>query len=264
MICESIHLPIKKYGETIKIHVLSDLHYGHKACDARQLSLDLANLNGDYILGLGDWLDSIVTSDLKRYQKSSDATKGDAILDEQVDNLTALFLPHKDRILGIAEGNHEAHILRLCGTNPAKRIAANLGARFLGYSGLLALRLRGDHGGGRTVVIRYHHGFGGGSRTQGADLTKFSRDMKYFEADCYLYGHVHKKQADRIPRLGICGNKLIAKPRLLGIAGTYLKTYTDHEASTYSERAGYPPTEIGHITLNIRPVRTWVKMWIDT
>ena len=137
---------------------------------------------------------------------------------------------------------------------------------FLGYSGLIKIIFReqsksgGKLGRGRTVIIRYHHGWGGGSRTQGADLTKFSKDVAYWDADIFLYGHVHRKQTDAIPRLGLVGEKLISKPKIMCICGTFLKTYTGSMEPTYSEVKGYPPVEIGGVVVNIKPDKDWVKI----
>ena len=134
----------------------------------------------------------------------------------------------------------------------------------LGYSGLLKIIMSENNARGRSVVIRYHHGWGGGSRTQGADLTKFSRDVAYWRADAFIYGHVHKRQADKIPRMGISGKQLVDMPMPIAICGTYLRTYTEGADSTYSERSGYPPTSLGKVTLSIKPRAYGVKMWVDT
>ena len=80
--------------------------------------------------------------------------------------------------------------------------------------------------------------------------------MGKWDADIYMFGHVHKKQADRMPRLGLQAGKLVSKPQLLVLCGTYLKTFTDTQESTYSERAGYPPTEIGSPIIVIEPGKT--------
>lgn len=263
MITLTVPLKYKGYEDVLRLIPMFDLHVGHAACDLRAIKSDMARLErNSYIIGGGDWLDSIVTSDLKRYQKSSDATEGDAIIDEQLATVKEIFEPHRKKILGLGIGNHEQVVIKRCGTNPIKRLCDEWKIPYLGFSGLIRLNLRKEQGGGgRAVVIRFHHGWGGGSRTQGADLTKFSKDITHWDADIYLYGHVHRKQTDRIPRLGISGSSLVAKPKLIGICGTYLKTYTQSADPTYSEVAGYPPTEIGHLSLCIKPKQRWVEMW---
>ncbi len=252
-----------KPGDVIKIKPLSDIHYGVKGCDVSALKRFLAESDDNTrFFGLGDTMDSIVVTD-PRYSKSADDTPSATIVDDQIDGLEEIIAPYKERILGLGRGNHEDTVIKKSGTDPMGRLCKRLGVAYLGYSGLMKIVLRQKNGGGKTVVIRYHHGWGGGSRTQGADLTKYSKDIAYWDADVYLYGHVHRRQSDRIPRMGMSGDKLISKPIMLGICGTFLKTYTAGTSATYSEIKGYPPVEIGGLTLNIKPEKYWVSMWID-
>ena len=250
-----------KYGDTIKILPLFDIHMGNTLCDEKALKKDLEAVDDQtYIIGGGDWLDSIIVKDSKRYRKSMDSTEGDDVIDEQINRMFYMVEPYKDRIIGLGTGNHEDSIVSHCSTNPIKRLCAALDVPFLGISSLIRLRFREKDGRGRTVLIRMHHGWGGGSRTQGADLTKFSKDVANWDADLFLYGHVHRRQDDRVPRLGLVGEKLISKPKVMVICGTYLKTYTQDHNVSYSEAKGYPPTEIGAPTIEITPDATWVKM----
>ena len=254
-----------KYGDTIKIKPVFDVHLGTKACDVKAFKEFLADSdeNTYFLLG-GDTFDAIVVQDV-RYRKSGDSTEGDAIVDRLVDMGEEYLSPYKDRILGIAKGNHEDVVTKRCGTDLIARLCKRLGTLDLGYSGLMRLQLDENGARGRKVIIRYHHGWGGGSRTAGADITKFSKDMAYWDADIFLYGHVHRCQCDIIPRLGMSGNKLIAKPKILGICGTFLRTYTNSIQPTYSEVKGYPPVQCGGIVVTIKPTRGWVdlKAWLD-
>jgi len=253
-----------KYGQTIKIRPFFDVHWGNTYCDKRAFRNYLSE--GDdttYYMGGGDTLDSIITKDIRRYEKHADETLGDAVIDEQVDSMLAELIPYKDRILGLMRGNHEGAILKYHGTDTVKRMCDVLGCKYLGYSGLLRLALHENGARGRAIIIRYHHGWGGGSRTQGADITKFSKDALHWDASVFLFGHVHKRQSDRIPRLGLVGNTLTAKPILLGICGTFLRTYSKTTDSTYAEEKGYPPVEIGGIVLNLKPTDKFLDMWID-
>ena len=253
-----------KLGDTIKIKPIFDLHYGNRYCDIHAFRKFMADSDENtYFFGGGDLMDSIVIGD-PRYQKSVDDTEGDAIIDGQVDGLYRELEPYKDRIIGLGRGNHESVIIKRCGTDPMARLCEKLGVGYLGFSGMIILKFSENGNRGRTVKIRWHHGWGGGSRTQGADLTKYSKDVTHWQADIYLYGHTHRKQADRVPRLGIAGQKLISKSKIVGICGTYLKTYTTTADSTYSEEKGYPPVEIGGIAINIKPTNAWVDMWADT
>ena len=253
-----------KYGDTIKIKPLFDVHYGHKACDVNAVKQYLAEDDdkNTYIIGGGDTIDSIIVTD-PRYRKSMDATSSDDIIDEQIEGIEKILSPYKDRIIGLARGNHEKTIIQKCSTNPIKRLCKRLDTKDLGYSGLIRLILNENKSRIRTVIIKYHHGWGGGSRTQGADLTKYSKDLQYWDADIFLYGHIHRKQTDRVPRLGLSGEELISKPKIECICGTFQKTYTRGPDSTWAEERGYPPTEIGGLIVKIKPVERWVTIKVD-
>lgn len=264
MIATTYRIPYNDFHDVIKIKPIADVHLGNTYCDVNAFLEYIKEADDStYYVGIGDFFDAIITSDLKRYQKHADATETDAILDEQYERGKEILWPIRKRIIGLGRGNHEDTIIRMAGTDLVKRLCDDLECEYLGYSGLIRIILRKETGAGRSIFIRWHHGWGGGSRTQGADLTKFSKDTMHWDADVYLYGHVHRKQSDRIPRIGLSGQKIISKPKLIGICGTFLKTYSDTTDSTYSERAGYPATEIGGITLCIKPKRHWVKVWID-
>ena len=255
-------------GETIRVFVFCDVHKGNKFCDWRQFCTDIAKygeMPNTYFLGLGDYLDCIIASDSKRYRPSmQEWPEEDAVIDRSVDTFIKPLLPYKDRIIGLGTGNHEDVITRRCGTNPTARMCEKLGCDFLGYSFLLRLVLSDNGGRSRKVVIRGHHGWGGGSRTQGGDLTKFSRDTDNYVADAYLYGHVHRKQHDRKVAIAHGGKRPIAKAKILAICGTYLKTLSNSSAPTYSERAGYPPSEIGGLSLLIKPLTRGFDLKVES
>lgn len=263
MIIHTHRIPYK-YGDTIRIKPLADIHLGNAHCDERAAKSWIDEDHACYFLGNGDLLDCVIASDAKRYRKTADASEGDDIIDQQINKMHTWLKPHQSRIIGLGTGNHEDVITKRCSTNPTKRLCQMLDVPFLGYSSLVRLVFRESDGRGRTVIIRQHHGWGGGSRTQGADLTKYSKDVTHWQADVYLYSHVHRLQSDRIPRLGLVGNKLVAKSKLIGLTGTFLKTYSDTSDPTYSEIKGYPPVEVGGLVLNIKPTSSWVKLWIDT
>jgi hypothetical protein len=256
-----------KYGQSIKILPIFDIHFGSVGCDVAALKRDLAQVDdgSTYIIGGGDWMDSVITSDTKRYRKSSDGSdsKEDDIIDQQIENIYDIVKQYSTKIIGLGDGNHEDNITKRCGTNPMKRLCKMLGTEFLSYSSMIKVTMSENNARGRTVIVREHHGWGGGSRTIGADLTKYSKDVSNWSADIFLYGHVHRKQSDKVPRLGLSGTQLISKPKTLVICGTYLKTYLNGESPSYSEKEGYPPTEIGAPTVIIKPTSTWVDIKVD-
>ena len=267
MICIKRTIQYKSTKDVIKIKPISDVHWGAKHCDEHAFRKYISDRDKNtYYLGIGDLFDFVLAQDTRRFRKSMEKVANwgkDDVVDAMIDEMEEILSPIKDKIIGLLEGNHCDHIAKWAGTNPMKRLCKRLNVPFLGYSSMINLTLSQNGNRGRSIIIRAHHGWGGGSRTQGADLTKFSKDMMHWDADIYIYGHVHRKQFDSVPRMGVVGSKLYSKPRLLIIAGTFLKTCSDSVDPTYSEAKGYPPTEIGGVSINIKPNRAWVKYWVE-
>jgi hypothetical protein len=253
-----------RYSDKFILKPMFDVHLGSPACDERAFKSYLAEYDDEctYLIGGGDLLDAVIVSDAKRYRKSADDSGSDAILDEQVDRAHSILWPYKERILGLASGNHEDVILQRCSTDLIQRLCRRLAVPYLGYSGLYRLLFREPNGRGRQVVIRYHHGWCSG-RTPGGQLTGNTKDVMNWDADIYLYGHGHALHAYTIPRLGLSGNKLISKDLTICLCGTFLKTY-QQGSITYSERKGYPPIRVGSPWLSIKPVNNGVKIKAHT
>ena len=253
-----------KYGQTIKIKPLFDVHLGNKYCDKKAFLKYLADSDDlTYFIGGGDMLDSITVTDW-RYEKHADDTKTDAVVDEQVKAMVDILEPYKDKIIGLGRGNHEKTIIKKCGTDPAARVCEALGVPYLGYSWFIRFILHEDGSRARTIRIRGHHGYGGGGRTEGGEITKYWREANEWEADVFLYGHTHHLKADHKDRMAVAGNTLIARPKHLALCGTYLRTFSETTDSTYSEEAGYKPSSIGGVTVHIQPDSSWAKVWIST
>ena len=258
MITSTVRIEYKD-GDAIHIKPIADVHIGNTACDIRAFKQFLANSDDKtYFVGIGDLYDGINVKD-KRYRKITDASISDAVIDEQVNKGIKILEPYKDRILGLGLGNHEDTMLKY-GTDMIDRTCESLGVKHLGYSGLLKLILRTKTGRGRTVVIRYHHGWGGSSRTLGGDITKYARELIYWDADIYLFGHNHKKSTEEVARLGMAGMKLISKPIIICLCGTFQKTYIPGVVPPFAEKSGFAPISIGGVRIKIRPDKSWVKL----
>lgn len=202
--------------------------------------------------------------DAKRYVKSLDGTEGDAVIDNEIEGLFELLSPYSKQILGIGDGNHEETIIRQCGTNPVKRLAEKLGTKYLGYSWLFNLKFTWNGGAGKTLTIRGHHGWGGNTRTAGGDLTKYSHDCRFWDADLFLYGHTHNVRSCPIEVGKLIGdNKWKTFVRYMVVCGTYQRTYTDTATATYAERMGFPPTSIRTPRIILRPASDFIEMTVQ-
>jgi len=253
-----------EYGEVFTLKPIFDIHFGNRMCDVDKFRDFLQDADDERTLfiGGGDLIDAIIVGD-KRYRKEIDASPVDDMVDYQVDAMTEILLPYASRIIGLGSGNHEETLVVKAGTNPVRRICKNLGIPFLGYSWLVRMGFRESDGRGRSIVLRGHHGWGGGSRTQGGELTKYAKDVAFWDADIFLYGHGHARKYDEIPRLGLRGSTLVAKPKVLILCGSFLKTLSDGGTPSYSEIGGYPPIPIGGVEIMLKPSREGVKVWTE-
>ncbi len=262
MDAQTVTIPYK-YGQDFLLWPLADVHLGHITCDKRKLKEDVkkaVDIENLLVVAPGDLLDSIIVTD-KRYRKAMDDTLSHAIIDDQIDEMAAILEPIKLKIICLGDGNHEQTIIDKAGTNPISRLCDALQTPehpiiYFGQSWLLKILF--DENGGRTrpLIIRGHHGWGGGSRTQGHDITKFSHDVKYWQADLFIYGHVHKTKADIIEEGRMVGKdqwRTFQKKML--IAGTYQRTYTSNKITTWAESRGFPPATIGSPQAVLRPNR---------
>ena len=89
------------------------------------------------------------------------------------------------------------------------------------------------------------HGHGGSTKTVGGSLSSFDRSRSAIDADLYLFGHVHRRQATKEVQLAWGNAKApMFRTKMLGITGTYLKTFADGITPSYSEIKGYAPTSL--------------------
>jgi hypothetical protein len=242
-----------------------DVHIGNIACDERAFKEYLADSDeATYFIGGGDLMDAVIVSDAKRYRKGVDASgEAEDIIDYQVERTAAILSPYRERFLGLGSGNHEDTLVTRCSTDMTRRLCRKLDVPYLGYSGLYRLMFSQNGNRGRTIDIRYHHGWAAG-RTPGGQLTSNTKDVMHWDADIFLYGHGHKLLTDSVSRLSIRGeNKLISKDLIVCLCGTWLKTYVLGE-TTYSEKKGFSPIRIGSPYITIRPTYDGVRLKAHT
>lgn len=259
----------KSRKEVIKIKPLMDLHKGAKTCDVKAFKAYLRDHDENtYFFTLGDLWDMIYFDD-KRFRLSGhdiEGTEDDDPIDAEIREMADMLSPIKDHLIAIGTGNHEDVIAKKCHTNPSKRLAEILGVPYLGYSYWFRLSMRMKTGLGRTVDFFCTHGFGGGTKTEGGSITKYSRFADRYICDVFVVGHDHKKQYVRYPVFGITGEKrvqLYGRSRLVCLGGSWKKTYSEGTAVTWEETKGFPPSEIGGITIEIKPAPTWVKLSVS-
>jgi len=268
----------------VRIACFSDTQFGSRYFSRRHFAKWLnkqAPLPQTYFLTVGDNIEAITPRDKRftlehidpeyfnRYFNNPNSKyfgKPDALVDCQIDDFCETVETHikPEQWLGIGRGNHDDTIRIHHGSDPQTRIAERLGTVDLGYSWLLLLVLRPTTGGGgrvRTITFYGHHGWGGGSRTSGGDLTKFERLLIDYDADIYLTGHTHRPFAVPFPRLSISltGN-MRSRDRWLGNTGSFMKLLSDGPIPSWAEKKGFRVVKLGGLVFELKPI--WDD-WID-
>lgn len=242
--------------DIIKIKPIMDLHKGAKTCDIKAFKNFIADRDEFTFFPLnGDLWDAIYFRD-KRFKASGhDKTSSDAAIDEEVDEMEYLLSPIKDKIICAGHGNHEETVLKMCYTNMSNRLAKRLGVPFLGYSYWLRLKLSCNGGRVRNVNIFVTHGFGGGTRTEGGSITKYSKFADRYDCDIFITGHDHKLQFVKYPILAIAGDtdvRMFSKPKLVCLGGSWKKNYSADTSTTWEETRGFNASIIGGMTIEIK------------
>lgn len=242
-----------------------DIHYGTINCDVEQLKKDvewIRQRKNCYTYLGGDMIEAINVSDKRFEIDNLDGLLKDKLnrlTQEQVNSVCKILLPIKDKVMFVLEGNHEEICKKRYFYDAAFAIADRLGVPLLSYSAFVRLYFRrhvkdNDTHHVSTIVLYTTHGFGGGKKL-GSKVNNVMSLVEGFEADIYIFGHVHALQAVSQPRLHLTHKgelRLQTRDKLYCLAGTYLKTF-QLGSSNYAERKGFLPTHIGSLIIKIIP-----------
>ena len=275
MIVTHSHIILPSHISELEHPFLGDLYVGARACHEKRLEHDLeriASRSTAYPVLMGDQFDAIVPKDTRRFSPSVVAPWAydenflgrdrfpleDVIGRQEERGKQILSLAPVDRVLGIADGNHETAYLKHHSNDITRRVADHFGWKMLGYTFFLNITVGfEDHPRTFKYTIYGHHGWGGGSRTEGYNLTKYSRHLPYFDAQVFAFAHVHDTQTKVIPyikpmeeeqqELSTHANEgIYFNDRVLIVTGTYLRTLAHGRFPTYSEEKGFPPRKLGY------------------
>jgi len=242
--------------DVIKIKPIMDVHKGSKTCDLKAFKKYISEFDQlTYFFTNGDLWDAIYFRD-KRFKASGhDHTDEDDPIDIEIEEMVDLLSPIKDRIICIGHGNHEETVLKTCHVNMSKRLAKALDVPFLGYSFWIRLKLTRKNTETRAIDIFAQHGFGGGTRTEGGSITKYSKYADRYDCDIFIVGHDHRLQFVKYPILGIRGDKdvqLMSKAKLVCLGGSWKKAFSNNTSTTWEEGKGFTASFIGGMTIEIK------------
>lgn len=261
--------------ETIVVPI-GDIHYGSSECDVDRLQ-KLVNWGmtqkNVYFLGMGDYFDftpssvrgqlNKITQDDRKYEMVND------ILDEAVrkklDELYKILEKTKGRWIGMIGGNHSWTFSD--GTNTDTVLCQKLGTAYLGTVSMIQLKFKssGNYKNMDCVIWATH-----GTSTSNP-IQKLEKLSGYFDADVFLMGHNHRKEAKKKVYLtaDFVSNKLKQKVTIIASTGGFLKGYKVGSklegipCGNYVERGLYNPLPLGTCYIYIRPYSTRNNNGID-
>lgn len=253
-------------SDVVNIIPLGDIHLGNINCDEgalRQLINYIAQKEETYWIGMGDYIDAITYSDTRfdpktvscKYLKGGDIDK---IIQLQIDDLTKLFYPIKEKCLGLLRGNHEEAIRKHYHYDVIYEIAKNLDLKrdlLLYDTAIMRLNFKREKSKQSTDYdIFLSHGNMGG-RTYGYKSNRIQELHKFFLADIYLVAHSHIKQAQISNTIYFDRWGRERKKKIIdAMTGCFLKGY-EMNTTSYIEKKMLPPTDIGVVKIMLTPSR---------
>ncbi len=242
-----IRIPVK---DKIKIIPVGDIHAGGQNTSWGKFYsfLKWAEQEEDlYIIGMGDWLDSILAED-KRYSADDKAVP---ILKIMAD-IERLLRPlaDKGKIIGLHMGNHERKLKKQGFGCPIEELCRRFGCKYLGYSSYVQIVAEHTNRTRNTLTIFAHHGWFSG-RKRGAKVNNMEDVSSSWDADLYLFGHSHDMISTKRVFITYHGQR----ERAFVNTGTFSKTVNGPGTTSYSEMAGYPPQKIGIVRVEWEPWR---------
>lgn len=256
------------YNTRIRFVCAGDLHWASRE-SAHDLWFQMFEENQDaYYIFTGDLLHSISLAD-KRFSTSylhDKFTKVDSLVDLIVEEVDDFVFTMKRRlgsewiqnhVIGAISGNHPFGLVKKgFGFDPHKLMCEKLGIRNLGYCCMMYLIFEiKDSGTKRSLSVFVHHGFGGGSRTEGGNITSLSRHANQYDARVFVYGHVHELDVKNLPpRITLRKGRpmyYVSENRLLILSGTFQKCLTRSYNPSYFELKGYPVRPLGYAYFDV-------------
>jgi UDP-2,3-diacylglucosamine pyrophosphatase LpxH len=252
-------------GETLRLFFFSDLHFDGQGCNRERLKRDLAHAaEKGYILIIGDIFDAMQGrydprrsySGMRR-EYAEKLLAGGSYFDLIVEDAAKFFVPFASKILMFSYGNHETSVLRHSDTDLLQRLAAmlNLGLKdwrvHVGaYAGYVYFGLKTRSTVGRSLVIRYHHGYGGDAPVTRGVIQTNRQAVDAPDADVVVNGHNHQQYVVVVPRERFFLNK--GKPFIKNEPQFFIRTPSyavGRDGMDWETQTGKPPRVAGYCVL---------------
>lgn len=245
------------------VFFFSDVHIGNAGADYTALAKAVGIITQEakehnvIVVGLGDYIDAITLDD-KRFNpaEASDEFPLHDLPRAQMRRFWELTAPawlaarHSIALVG----NHEEKFIIKKNFDVFDYLINDLsGGKILngGYESIIRLLFDG-HGTARYVYDLYcTHGAGAGGWREGAALNYIYDLSRYYQADCYVMGHLHRLIAKTSAHLYLNQrHELHEKLKHYGVSGSFLLRHTEGHRSYMEGRRG-EPTLLGLLKLSL-------------
>lgn len=256
-----ITLPKPKKSDYVSVFSLCCLHIGHKGFDkARAMSYRdyILKTPDTYAYDLGDDIDNAVPGDEVHNSMMWESTMHPA---EQLETAIEYWRPLAEagKLLVTHSSNHWWRSEAKTGISIASQMNVFLnalapkskGPKFGNWMAYARIKV-----GSQIYRVHSWHGSGGASTPAGA-LNKCRSQAMPHHADIYLCGHFHRKMIDQDLYYDWPegATKPVQRSRYYGVTGSFLNW-----DESYAERAGYAPSVLGAIKLELGAKRWDVKL----
>lgn len=260
------------YGETIELTPFGDVHWETDLCsrdhwrefifkEKEKISKGVKTL----YIGMGDYQDFL--SDSERFalvsSKWHETSKKEVVknnrlkVDAMLEDLSFM----KGRLIGMHEGNHYFDFPE--GMTSTQYMCKQLECKYLGGTAFHRISFDSDARDNLSVdIFSAHHGTGG--RLLGSSITSLQRMAEVATADIYIQAHNHQRSGLVTAKPMFLNKNCILKARKMVLcnSGSFLKAYVDGEES-YAVKRWMRPTDLGTITILIKPMRSQTKNLAD-
>lgn len=257
IISKRINLP--KRTASINVYFIGDIHEGNINVDHKALKKAVDIIKNDrrgYWVGMGDYIDGIVTTD-KRFDPT-EVDKAYLVHDlsdlprKQADTLLEYLSPIKNKCIGLVMGNHEEKYIKHNAFDVYGYIAEKLDAPKINYVGDLIIFLTSNGKAIGSFSIALNHGTGTSGTTPGAKINTVARTFQNRQADLCVMGHIHKLFSFNKRVLSVNKNATDYREvvRWYGCSGCFLRTYVKNNKNYY-EHKGKESSDIGFLKVKL-------------
>ncbi len=258
-----------------KIYFLGDVHLGTKACHKEAFLGVIDRIHGEKnsrAIGMGDMIEAISHRD-RRYQPDIIDPEMPTSL-EALNKLVGWFMPIKEKILGLLDGNHEI-VLSADGHHMKEIVCKQLGVPYGTYTAKFSIRTTSKTAPQMYKIFTWHgarslQSYAGDVIRQTANMKEMlKRRLKNKAGDCLIMamGHAHKlivvppteklylvdeggKVKQKYTKV-VKGEDFIPEDhRYYLCTGGFLR-YQILGVSSYVERMGFDPVQLGYPVANI-------------